>query len=455
MNRRHFLKALLVLGMVQSSLRKSGAAAAERPSEEPQIIVVGAGIAGLAAASELAASGYRILVLEARDRLGGRIWTNRSLGSPVDMGASWIHGVTGNPMKALAVQLGIETSATDYDDVIAFDAGGHQLSNAELGELANAFEELVEEVESFGESRDANLSIGAAFDHVRGQYSLTPDETVALNYASMSAVVAAAAELNELSLMHADQDDGFEGRDELFPAGYDQIARYLARTIDIRFNTVVSAIEHSASGVRIATSQGTYDAEYAIVTLPLGVLKRGSVSFRPPLPAAKQDAIGKLGVGVLNKVALRFPEVFWPRDREFIGYMSRLAGEYPQFLNWQKHSGSPVLLAFTGGDFARRLEDKTEKEIESEIMRILQRIFGHAIPEPDGLAVSRWRSDAYAAGSYSHIPPGATGAEYDRLADPVDHGRLLFAGEATIRQYPATVHGAYLSGIREAKRINP
>ena len=158
-------------------------------------------------------------------------------------------------------------------------------------------------------------------------------------------------------------------------------------------------------------------------------------------------------MGVLNKVALRFDRPFWPVDHHFIGYMSEKVGEYPQFLNVSKYTQEPVLMAFTGGNFARALESKSDAHIASEIKQVLYKIYGSSVPEPKGVAVARWSTDPFARGSYSHIPVGATGTEYDILAEPLAHGRLRFAGEATIRNYPGTVHGAFLSGVREAEHL--
>lgn len=454
MNRRKFIKILLYLSSLHLAFGNRLVSAGKKKSGNARkIIVIGAGIAGLAAASHLNNSGFQVKILEARNRTGGRVWTNHSMGMPVDMGASWIHGVNGNPIKKIADQLDLKTSRTDYDNVTVFDHTGKQLDEASLEEIAESFEELIYEIEQYSETLSSDTSIGHALNRILEKYQLTPEETYAMNYALMSVIVDAAAELDELSLWYADQDEGFGGGDKLFPGGYDQIVSHLARQLDIQLNAIVTGIEHSATGIKITTPENTYTADAAIVTVPLGVLKSGNIRFMPDLPKEKQLAINKLGMGVINKVALQFPATFWSNKSEFIGNISSNTGEFPMFLNLAYYTKHPVLLAFAGAGYARAMEKQTDEQIKNNIMKILRNAYGQSLPEPVKILISRWRSDPFALGSYSHIPVGATGKDYDLLAEPLEHKRLLFAGEATMRQYPATVHGAYLSGIREAKRI--
>ena len=204
------------------------------------IIIIGAGIAGLAAANQLNAYGHKVKILEARNRIGGRIWTNRSMGMPIDMGASWIHGVKGNPIKKLAKKYDIKTSETDFDNVQIFNYKGSSVSDDDLKEIEKSFNELIEEVEDYAEKIDHDISIGQAFKKILSNEALTKDDNYALNYAKMALVVESGAELEELSLWYADQDEAFGGEDELFPGGYDQITAMLAKNIEIQLNTVVN-----------------------------------------------------------------------------------------------------------------------------------------------------------------------------------------------------------------------
>jgi monoamine oxidase len=212
-------------------------------------------------------------------------------------------------------------------------------------------------------------------------------------------------------------------------------------------------VVHGERAIRIETSRGAFEADAAILTAPLGVLQRGAVAFDPPLSEEKRAALGRLGMGVLDKVALRFPRAFWPRERHFVGYASARADEFPVFLNLARGGGAPILVGFAGGSAARELEGRSDAEIAGAAMAVLRRIFGRGVPEPEAAVATRWASDPDALGSYSNLRVGADPADYDRLAAPLAGGRLRFAGEATNRAHPATVHGAYLSGVREAERL--
>jgi monoamine oxidase len=179
-------------------------------------------------------------------------------------------------------------------------------------------------------------------------------------------------------------------------------------------------------------------------------LKQASVKFDPPLPESKQSAIQRLGMGVLNKVYLKFSETFWDENVETISYMGDELGEWNDWLSFVPFTGEPVLMAFHGGDKGFALEDLSDDEIVAGAMRTLRVMFGDDIPEPDGVLITRWGKDPFSFGAYSHISPFASGGDHDALAEPVQDV-LFFAGEATSREYPSTVHGAYLSGLRAAE----
>jgi monoamine oxidase len=182
------------------------------------------------------------------------------------------------------------------------------------------------------------------------------------------------------------------------------------------------------------------------------VLQQAAVEFDPPLPDAKQTAINRLAMGVLNKVYLKFPKVFWGETIETISYVGENLGEWCDWLSFVPFTGQPVLMAFHGGDRGFALEKLPDEEIRAGAMKTLRVMFGENLPEPTGMLVTRWGKDPFALGAYSHIPPFASGEDYARLAEPVDD-LLFFAGEATSREYPATVHGAYLSGLRAASEM--
>jgi monoamine oxidase len=214
----------------------------------------------------------------------------------------------------------------------------------------------------------------------------------------------------------------------------------------------VTGVSYGASEVEIETSSGTYGARKIFVTFPLGVLKQGAVRFDPPLPASKRSAIERLEMGVLNKVYLKFSEAFWDEDVEGISYLGERNGEWCDWLSFLPYTREPVLLAFHGGAKGFALEELSDEEIIDGAMNTLRVIYGDSIPQPEGFVITRWGKDPFAYGSYSHIPPFASGDDLDALFEPVDDV-LYFAGEATSRSFPATVHGAYLSGIAAVKEM--
>ncbi len=416
-----------------------------------RILVVGAGVAGLAAARELARRGFEVTVLEARERIGGRIWTDRSLGAAVDLGASWVQGTRGNPIAALARELGAETRVTDYEDLYLYDRDGRPVPDRLVAEYAEEFEALMAEVAAAAGSGE-DMAIARGLERALGGERLDPEERRLLAWFMASLEVEAGADLEELSLRFAGDDEEFGGDDALFPRGYDQIVHGLARGLDVRTGAAVRRVELGRTGVRVVTSGETLAADGALLTLPLGVLQSGRVEFSPPLPGWKREALRQLAMGVLDKVALGFPEPFWPTDRHFLGHVAERQGHFPVFLDLHRHLARPILVAFLGGSPARALEDRSDGQVVDQAMAVLRRLYGPRVPEPTGFVRTRWGRDPWAGGSYSHVPVGGTSAAYEVLARPLDD-RLFFAGEATSREYRGTVHGAFLSGLREAERI--
>lgn len=422
--------------------------------QKTEIIVVGAGAAGLGAARVLQDEGYQVTVLEARARPGGRVWTGRSWpGTALDMGASWIHGLEGNPLTRLARQFGAKTVITDYDSLALYNALGQRLSIHQRDQVRQRLYTLLDQLEEIREELDEDMSLRAAIEESLARQNLSRLARQELNYALNATIEHEyAADITDLSLFYYDLSEEFGGEDMLFPDGYDQIITGLLKDLTVKLEQPVQQVEYDDNGVRITTNQGVFAAERAVITLPLGVLKRGTVKFVPELPQPKLAAINRLGMGVLNKLYLRFDAPFWDTRHDLLGYIAAHKGEWAEWLNMYKYTGQPILLGFNAGRYGRQLEDWADQKIVAEAMQVLRTIYGQAIPDPQAWLITRWGSDPWAGGSYSYTPPHAVPADYKALARPVAN-RLFFAGEATSVEYPATVHGALLSGQRAAQEI--
>ena len=170
------------------------------------------------------------------------------------------------------------------------------------------------------------------------------------------------------------------------------------------------------------------------------------------MPRDKARAIAALGSGVLNKCFLRFPRAFWDPEVELFGWVSEQRGRWAEFLNLQAYGDAPVLLGFNAASFGREIEGWEDRAVVASAMETLRLIHGAKIPEPEAWQITRWASDRFARGAYSFAAVGSGTRHRQALAEPVEE-RLFFAGEATHTDYPATVHGALLSGEREAERI--
>lgn len=422
--------------------------------KSPQILIIGAGLAGLAAAQSLNTMGYGVLVLEARDRLGGRTWTSRYWDdAPVDLGASWIHGMDGNPLTEIAETIETPLVETSYDNAIAYGVTGQPLTSADEKIIEDWTEKLMAAI---AEAQDADTDqslqtlLETTFDldqqplKTRQLIDLILNSTIEQEY---------AGSLDELSTYWFDDDRGYGGEDAIFIEGYQAIVNYLAQDIPVELNQIVQAIDWSDDLPKVITNQGEYTAENVIITVPLGVLKSDQIEFIPELPSSKRQAIQSLGMGVLNKCYLRFPSIFWSETVNWIEHVAPERGLWTEWFNLAQVTGLPILLGFNAATQGKAIEQWTDQAIIESAMTTLKRIFGNNIPSPIDYQITRWSSDPFAQGSYSFNALGSHPEMRDRLAESLKD-QLFFAGEATERHDFATAHGAYLSGLRVAQEID-
>lgn len=430
-------------------------------------VIVGAGIAGLACAHELRYRGWKVTVLEARDRAGGRIFTdhftNNNNNVPVDIGASFIHGIRNNPVAELALLHGADLHACSHCPL--FDDDGKPLAEDEVdGDMETLFNLTLAQA-SKRRSRFDDESLEHAIHACVDFSKLSKQEQRVFNWHLSNLEYSVNSDLCEVRNSGWDADDpfGLLGAHCLVAGGMGIVTESLACEIDISYNKPVQCIDYSSNtSVTVHCAAGdTISASVCVSTLPLGCLKARTVRFTPELPQDKLDAVDSMGFGILNKISLLFAEKFWD-DQELFGYCSKERGMFPLFVNNPSDGQAAVLTCLLSGSTALDQEKCSDAYLQRQILIVLRKMYPNRVTELLGCKVTRWHADKFARGAYSFVSVDSTPRDYDVLARPVVVGgggngllpRLFFAGEATNRMFPASVHGAFFSGVREAKRIH-
>jgi monoamine oxidase len=445
-------------------------------SPAPSVLIVGAGLAGLAAARHLISLGFKVAVIEGRLRPGGRVFTKSmrssaaeypDIGAAADLGGSVLTGINGNPLGVIARQLGFPLHKV-RDECPLYLPDGRPADPDMDARVEATFNQLLDkvchlrQVIADGVPHGVDVSLGLALDTFRTAHGVAakPDERMLLDWHLANLEYANAAPLADLSMAFWDQDDPYEmGGDHCFiPGGNSQFVRAFADGLPIFYGQNVRKIQYGCDGVMVHTDKQAFHGDMVLCTVPLGVLKKGDIKFVPELPVRKKDAIQRLGYGLLNKVVMLFPYDFWDGRIDTFGHLTEESGqrgEFFLFYSYSSVSGGPLLIALVAGESAVRFEKMSPMENVEKVLDTLRKIFspkGIDVPNPLQAICTRWGTDRFTYGSYSYVAIGASGDDYDILAENV-HGRVFFAGEATNRRYPATMHGALLSGYREAANI--
>ncbi|XP_060199780.1 lysine-specific histone demethylase 1 homolog 3 [Lycium barbarum] len=488
-----------------------------------EIIVVGAGPAGLTAARHLKRQGFHVTVLEARSRIGGRVFTDHSsLSVPVDLGASIITGIEADvaterrpdPSSLICAQLGLELTVLNSDCPL-YDVATGQKVPADLDETLEAeFNSLLDDmvllVAQKGEhAMRMSLEDGLEYalkkrrkgrlarNHMGNEpqkssvtaveFMTLPDGVVPQNHNSKVEILSpperrvmdwhfanleygCAALLKEVSLPYWNQDDaygGFGGAHCMIKGGYSSVVESLGEELCVHLNHIVTDISYCKEDVptkndlfnkvKVSTSNGReFSGDAVLITVPLGCLKAEAIKFSPPLPYWKDLSIQRLGFGVLNKVVLEFPEVFWDDSIDYFGATAEETdqrGRCFMFWNVKKTVGAPVLIALVVGKAAIDGQEMNSSDHVKHSLLVLRKLYGeNRVPDPVASVVTDWGKDPYSYGAYSYVAVGSSGEDYDILGRPVENC-LFFAGEATCKEHPDTVGGAMMSGLREAVRI--
>ncbi|MEM8950911.1 MAG: NAD(P)/FAD-dependent oxidoreductase [Pseudomonadota bacterium] len=404
------------------------------------VIIIGAGAAGLAAAHTFIQAGRRVTVLEARDRIGGRVSTEPDFfGHPIDHGASFIHVWRDNPWTSIADELGFETVIDRRRRFLFMD--GRQAAPAVFNDFMAARQKAVEQVDAAADAP--------------GHYDRSIEEALDLDGPFAPQARASVgpwllgADNSEAGVV--DFHRGVSGEDRLVRAGYGHLVAAYGRAVPVHLNSPVTSIRASGSGVEIRTRDSRLSADHVLVTVPIGVLAAERIRIEPGLDVDHLAAIDGLPMGLLAKIVLAFDGDPFGLGDGF--YLHENTKSEEAALYFCRPAGSDHVIAFVGGNLARRLEAEGEAAAGDFALAPLRALFGQKVEQSLlGFRQTRWGTDPFAFGSYSVARPGA--ADRRRALHRPHAERIHFTGEAAEADgWAATVAGALKSGQRAAKGI--
>ena len=428
----------VIRGMGASTIALAGAAHAEAP--QPRVVIVGAGMAGLAAAHVLANRRIPFVVLEARDRIGGRAFTDwKSLNVPFDQGCACLHMPRLNPLAAKAAERGYAVSQTPLRPAIAF--GGELQGSVAVKAYDAAYGELVRAISVAGAHGDdiavsGLINVRSVWDRLAA-FAVGPEQT--------------GVSLNQLSTLDwYGQLAANTGREGMVKAGLGSMVAAFGSDVPVTLSNPVTRVDWRGPTVRVETGNASVEADCCLLTVPLGVLRAGSIGFVPALPPEKRAAIAGIGIGVANKIALAFRPGVLPPDKDVWLYQLRKDGAIADVL--VRPFGYDMTLHHTGGDFAREVELLNKADQIQLALTSIGDLYGSDVAAGcTGGAVTRWGRDPFSLGSLSAALPGQ-GHQRVELARPLA-GRLFFAGEACAATWASSLAGAFLSGRAAARAI--
>ena len=415
------------------------------------VIVVGAGAAGISAARSLQDTGCRVTILEARDRIGGRVQTAYDLAPhPVELGAEYIHGanvVTWDMVRQFNLTTVSDVTKDDFHIYFGDRIhSGDDKSRIPSFHLVDTYEDIAIDWVEQGRP-DASVHDVVTKWAELNNADLSPDLQRLVNSRVSAREGGDWARLGVHGMYEQNDNPGGNFR---IKEGYTALLEQAVAGLNVTLNTPVQSILWSQDGVQIHSTTGqTFAADRALVTLPLGVLQAQDVRFTPSLPPEKQAAINGLGAGHVDKIAMRFRERFWPQD--MAGVLTTLQSQIWWRPGWRRDDEAPLLMAIIGGDAALHFESLGADAVP-EALDHLSAMFGeNACKHFEAGRFISWGTDRWSKTGYSYGLVKGAGLR-DQLAQPVDD-ILFFAGEATHVTHSGTVHGAIESGARAAHEI--
>jgi monoamine oxidase len=416
------------------------------PEEALDVLIIGAGAAGIAAARRLHDTGRRVLILEARKRIGGRMWSDHAwAGFPLELGAEFIHGeraVTHDLVRTA----GLTTAPVPRYRQLRWSEGGAaqpvmDLPPALRQTIGLLFDQYQALPSNFQGDEDCSLAEYLRRQSHDDQALAIADVLLAQTCCASSETLSCADLAREMRVDHA-------GREEFYLAeGYAALLGWLSRGLAIRLNTPVNAIRWSGDGVIVQSGDACFFARHCLVTIPVSLLQRGAIRFEPPLSQEKEVAIHAFRTEPATKLIFRFRQPLWDDDLVYMAHTGVMARWWTPAYGCNQ----PVLTAFVTAGRARQVDAMPEAEALALGLQELGQMIGVADLASACIAARRvaWAHEPYTRGGYAHLPPAASAARI-KLAQP-EADVLFFAGEATAwESNPQTVHGAIESGWRAA-----
>lgn len=439
-------RALLGAGALAWTTTLSLAPRALAHAGEPDVVVVGAGAAGLAATRVLLRHGRSVRLIEAKARIGGRAFTeSTSLGVPFDHGCMVLHRADHNPFATLAKSWGLPLQRFDEGQDIVYD--GRAVTRT--GYVERALNRVVTVLDEAG-ARAVDVPVSTLMPKPQSKEAEAWDATAGFLIGPADAGVDLdALSSRDLATMAASEPN------LIAPLGYGALIARFGASLPVAFRTRASAIHWDGAGVRVETTAGTLRARAVIVTVSTGALAAGAIRFTPALPVASAQAIEDLPMGMLFKVALALDETDRSSVLEDIAANTWLIPRVAQseaFLFLCRPAGLPYVVAFAGGRFGWALARAPSEEAVAAARSALGDLWGSAVGQTfkRGLATG-WGTDPDVRGAYAAARPGRWSARA-ALATPVGE-RIFFAGEACAMEDAQTAHGAYLSGEAAARAV--
>ncbi|KAF7976101.1 hypothetical protein HWV62_7523 [Athelia sp. TMB] len=457
-------------------------------------IIIGAGWAGAVAARHLSSAGKSVLVLEARDRVGGRAFTLKDQPGqsfPVDLGCSAIHGYNeGNPVREIAKLSGVKVTVAASKSQAVLVGEGEEVDArvvSNLGKAVGAAREHAREMMPDTRIALSSYLLNSASPLFEG-LSTPVQQKYAAQYANMLQVPLGTS-LDEVGMRWYGFEDNYAGSDGAPEGGFQSLVTKViieAQRAGSKLQlgeavTSISLDEHSGT-IQVATDKGTYTGQTILCTIPLGVLQHEtSPAFLPALPARRTSIMARTKVGALNKLVISYPAAWWPQEfGSFVLLPEDVQPRPPTAQPWLSDllksttvlalsmttdSSKAMLMLLIGADAGIALEDfATDGDIEALrsathaylVKRLLPPGSSVDVPEPTHAYCTRWSSDPYARGATTtpvQIGEEVSPLDFAELGKPLWAGKLGFAGEHTSMHHRGSVAGAVESGFREAERI--